>query len=304
MDGSIHIPFEVFNALLLALFAVVPIVALVITANPEWGDARVAQLSLRARLPLGQDTTRRSLRQRSRALLRANMWGLLATMLVFGSITFLTPLGTSPFMGWFLALAILFVVVTGCSAIVTTRERLFSPAPAAPRVARAQTLTVREYVGRWRAALPIVLLVCAAILGVAAGIAIILGAIPRSYAPWLAATGALAVAATVAGWAIERRILAQPQPASDTLELAWDDLFRTDALATLRMGAAMVAWLPVGLATALLVLAAIPFATAESILGLFPWFGIPLLQVIYAIGQNRLAPRLYPDFLRTGPATA
>lgn len=296
-------PMEIFNGLLLAVFMLVPIVFLVVTRPADWGAGRVAQMSLRARLPLGAATTERSIRARTRALTRANMWGLLAALAVVASMFVLTPLGASPFFLWFVALAVLLGVMTVSAAVVNTRERLFSPAPTAPRVARAQTLTTADYIGRWRARIPAAVLGGTGLLLAGVVVAVGLGAVQPTLLVWLGAAVLLGVAAALVGRAAESRVLAQPQPATDTLELAWDDLFRSDALSTLRMGTAMAAWLPFGLALSILLRAGLPFASTgwEATLGAFPWWGVPVLQLVYTLQQGRLSHRLYPAFLRQPP---
>jgi len=305
MPGSFYMPMEIFNGIALTLFALVPIVFLVVTAHPEWGARRVAQMSMRARLPVGFPSTERSIRARTRALTRADMWGLLVAIAFVGSMSVLTPLGASPYFLWFFAIAIIFGVLTVSAAVVTTRERLFSPAPAAPRVARVQSLSIGDYIGRWRVWTPTALLAATGLLIVAVVVTVAVGAVAPDQLAWVGATAALAVAAFLTGRAAERRVLSQPQPASDTVELAWDDLFRKDALSTLRMAAAMAAWLPFGLCVAILLRAGLPFASSgwEATLGLFPWWGIPVLQVVYLLGQGRLPAALYPEFLRA-PALA
>lgn len=296
---------EFFNAIMLALFAIVAVAFLVITAPRDWGAGRVARLSLRARLPLGSASTERSIRSRARTLTRVNMWALLVALAAMGAMLLLTPLGESPYFLLFVAITILLGVLTISTAVVNTRERLFSPAPAAPRIARVRSVSTEEYIGRPRALLPVVLLGVAAVLVPGVVAAVLAGWLAVDWLPWLAAACMLTAGAVIVVRVAERCILAQPQPASDTVELAWDDLFRADALSTLRMGAAMAAWLTLGLAGALLLRAGLPFASSagEAVLGLFPWWGIPALQVLYTLRQGRLPDRLYPVILR-GPRPA
>ncbi|MGA7148363.1 MAG: hypothetical protein WBX17_07750 [Microbacterium sp.] len=300
MDRGFYLPMEVFNGILLACFAVVPVVVLVLTTRADWGVNRVAQMSLRARLPIGSASIRHSIRERTRTLTRANMWGVLAAVGVVGSMFVLTPLGMSPSFLWFLALGILLVTMAVSAAVVTTRERLFSPAPAAPRVARARALTTRDYIGRACTLIPIGIFIGAGVLIACVVVAFWAGAVAPGLLLWIAAATLIAVTAGLLGRWAERRVLAQPQPATDTLELAWDDLFRGDALSTLRMGAAMAAWLPFGVGVSILMRAGLPFASTgwEATLGVFPWWGIPILQLVYTMQQGRLPRDLYPDWLR------
>lgn len=302
---SFEIPTLVFNITLLCVFAAVPAVILVVSRRPDWGDGRAYATSMRARLPFGTDAVHRSVRARLRSVIRANMWGLFVAIVVMGVLFLTTPLATSPYAMWILSLILLMVVLAGGTLAAQLRERLFSPVPQAPRVARPVALRTRDYLGLWRTRVPVVLLVAAVLATAALSVTTILGV--TALAALLSTAGALllAIAATAGTRWAERRILDQPQPASDTLELAWDDLFRADALSTLRMSASMTAWLPFGMATTLLVSLLLPAQTPElaTLLGLFPWWGIPLLQVLYTLGTGKLPAALYPEFLRT-PAPA
>ncbi|MDN3496079.1 hypothetical protein QL996_09085 [Planococcus sp. APC 4015] len=300
MDGSSFIPLEIFNGVLLSLFALVPIVVLIVTARAGWGVGRVAQMSMRARLPLGAATMERSIRARTRTLMRVNMWGLLVAIGALAVVLVLTPLGGTPYFIWLFTIVLLFGVLTISAAVVNTRERLFSPAPAAPRVARVQSMRTADYVGRWIDRIPGWILLVSGLFAGGASIVALNGLVPMTALGWLGAAMVIAVGAAFIGRWAERRVIAQPQPASDTVELAWDDLFRTDALSILRMGAAMAAWFPLGLAAAMLMRAGLPLASSgwEAMLGLFPWWGIPIIQVVFLWRQGRLREPLYPAFLR------
>ncbi len=300
---SFWMPTIIFNIAVLCLFAAVPVVFLIVSRKHTWGDTRAAAVSMRARLPFGTDSVYRSVRARVRSLTRVNMWGLCIAVAVMGALFLTTPLATSPNAMWILTLLILVVVLTGGTLATQLRERLFSPVPEAPRVARPVALGTRDYIGTWRTFAPVALLIAAAVATLSLVVMTILGVSPLT--PTLATCGTLVLATTTnlgTRWA-EGRVLDRPQPASDTLELAWDDLFRTDALSTLRMSAAMTAWLPFGMAASLLTAVWLfpqPLQLA-SLVGLFPWAGVPLLQVLYTLGSGKLPAALYPEFLR-GPA--
>lgn len=314
---SFEMPTVVFNVVLWCLFAAVPIVFLIVTVRPTWGDGRAYETSMRAKLPFGSDAVHQSVRARLRRIIRTNMWGMLGAILVVGTLFLATPIATTPYAMWILALLVVVGVLAGGTLIAQLRERLFSPAPEAPRVARMTMMRTRDYLGGWRTLTPVVLLVTAGAGTIGVAVATAVGL--TSVGVLLMTAGGLLFAVAVAvgtRWA-ERRVLAQPQPASDTLELAWDDLFRGDALGSMRMSAAMTAWLPLGLAAALLVSlvidagitilvpGAIPTSTVGlgDLMDLFPWWGIPVLQVLYTLGSGKLPASLYPDFLRQ-PATA
>ncbi len=292
--------FETFNLLLLAVFAGVAVVMLFVVRRESWGTAHVYRMSVRARLPIESWDMWRSIRDRSRAIIRANMWGLLLSLTLVAALLVWTPIGSSPFALWILTLALVVGVLGVTSAVVGVRERLFSPAPAAVRIARPSALGARDYLPGWAAQLPL-WLVAASILGCTAVTASSLGgSIAAGTAATVCIAQAFAALVLVVCRAAERRVLAQPQPATNTLELAWDDLFRADSLNALRMSVSMAAWLPLGLAICVLYLAALGLADPDvsRVLTTFPWFGIPLIQVAYTATSGRLPARLYPQYLR------
>lgn len=315
---SFEIPTAVFNVALLCLFAAVPVVFLIVTARAGWGDSRAFQTSMRAKLPFGSDAVHRSVRERLRRITRTNMWGLLGAIVVMGTLFLTTSIARTPYAMWILTLLIVVGVLAGGTLTGQLRERLFSPAPEAPRVARLVALRPRDYLGGWRTLTPVVLLGSAAAGTAALAVATATGLLPPEVLVMAVGGLALAVAVTVGTRLAEQRVLAQPQPASDTVELAWDDLFRADALGTLRMSASMAAWLPLGLAVAagvsLLIDGGVsalvadprpaPAADLDALMALFPWWGIPALQVLYALGAGRLPASLYPAFLRPEPVAA
>ncbi len=284
---------------ILAIMAVIAIVILALTRNAQYGASISHTMSVRARLPFGSEAVALSVRRRNRALVRGNMWGLLVTVVIGGAILALTPLALTTQVLWIVLLIIVLGGLTTSYLIVGVRERLFAPAPTAVRIARAHPMYVRDYLGPWRRITPNVLLI-AAIAAIAALVMVTAGEpIDAAASPIVYVSFGLGVAVWIATRIAERAVLAQPQPASNTLELAWDDLFRTDTLSALRMAAATALWIPFGLAASLHA-TQWPIAVSPeimSIVGMLPWIGVPTLQVLYTLAQNRLPAALYPDFL-------
>jgi hypothetical protein len=107
-----------------------------------------------------------------------------------------------------------------------------------------------DYVTPWRLLIAPVCFVVAAVLclgGVILGSLDLIAreAFSSSGALWMVAVSAIVLVASVA---VERQVLGRPQPATDTLELAWDDAFRADTLRELRYFTTLVAWLAVAAA--------------------------------------------------------
>lgn len=297
MPSSYYMPMEVFNGIVLALFAIIPVTFLVMTRRADWGQSRLYQASVRARMPIGSERMARGIAARTRTIVRANMWGVIGAILIVASMFVLTPLGANPNFLWFLAAAILLGVIAISQVVVTVRERLFSPAPSAPRMARATVLGVSDYLRPTERFAPWVL---SAILTLLWTIIVLLwdtGRVEGGALGWLITGTVFAVVGSAAGMWAERRILVQPQPASNTLELAWDDLFRADALRVLRMGESMLVWIPLGIGGSILLhmIVSNPSPGAATIMQLFPWWGIPFIQVFYTWGAGRLPAALRPD---------
>ncbi|QTV80946.1 hypothetical protein [Microbacterium sp. NIBRBAC000506063] len=69
------------------------------------------------------------------------------------------------------------------------------------------------------------------------------------------------------------------------------------------MSAAMVCWLPFGMAATLLLSAWLSPRTSDlpALMDLFPWWGIPLLLVLYSLGSGKLPAALHPLSVRATP---
>jgi hypothetical protein len=158
-------------------------------------------------------------------------------------------------------------------------------------------MTASEYLPLWARALPAVMLAAAAtVFAVVAVLTAVRGTPAAGLVVSLAALGAAALG-LVAVPVVERRVLASAQPASGTVELAWDDLFRTDALLLLRMGAAILASIALGCAVSALV---DPQTTSSWTM--FPWWSVTVVQLLYLSRRGRLQPGLYPEDLRAAYA--
>lgn len=296
--------FEWFNAILLACVALIPITMLIVSRRPEWGASRAHRYSVRARLPFGSEEVAAAVRHHLRRLTRSNMWGSLAALALSGVVFLVSPMRDSPFFLWGVTVMLLMAVLAGSSAITSLRSRVFSPAAGAIRIARGQQLRTRDYLGPWRRLAPGALLAASA-LGVVALIA--WPALRRGSEQWMLplalCTLVFALLVFVATRTAERAVLARPQPASNTLELAWDDSFRADTLGWLRLSAAIAAWLPLGLAASIIWLLFLPAQPLDlaALAMHFPWWGIPILQLAYSLGEGQMRAALYPPSLSPRP---
>jgi len=286
---------RIANLTMMLMLLALPVVFLVLSSRPGWGMRSAGQTALRAGLPFASAATQEHIGRAIRRRTRTGMRALLPAMAGYVLVLLFTPLGDASYASWVLVVIIVCGVTTLTAGVHTARDPLFRPPRGAVRVARAARLRTRDYLGTWRTLLPRVLLG----VGVVAAGATAAGAASspalHSRLPLLVGCLIVALAVTVSTAVLEQRVLNRAQPASDVVELAWDDLFRTHALSSLRAGAAIASWLPVG-AVAVTLLSAGAASTDTNAWLVF--FGIPFLQLIYVIGSGRLPAALRPALAR------
>lgn len=284
------------NAVLLLALVLTCIGLAVAFASRSSAHARADRFSERVRLPYGTMATRESVVRRARVSSLTTALTLLVAI-VLTTPLLLTPLATSP---TFPIIAIMpALIATGfASAVVNVRERLFHPAPDAPRIARPRALSPRDYLSPVRRLLPWFLAACAVFamtwmvtewVGTASNVD---GAFAATAIFAAAITAGVAIAVPV----LDKLVLAQPQPATDTLELAWDDAFRATALSALRLSAALAAWMTCALAIGAVWIGS--DALFASFATQVPTWGMIALQFVYPSTGRRLRAELYPDWLR------
>jgi hypothetical protein len=286
------------NVVVMAAMIAVFTVLVIVGGSNTSAYARADRFSQRSRLPYGTEQTRESVVRHMRSAGRA---GTIAALIgtLWASCLLLTPLATSPVFVFVAVLPVL--ILTGAvSAAVSVRERLFQPAPSAPRIARARALGVADYLDPFRRLLPWMLAPAAAVCLTAVCISVtrhpdrLDGVLVFS----LLIVSIVALATFVAVPILERMVLEQPQPATDTLELAWDDAFRATTLGQLRLALAFAAWIVLALSAGVL------WPGSDGSFGGFalqvPTWGIIALQFVYPNTGRRLPHDLYPDWLR-GP---
>ena len=285
-----------FSTVLLVLLALILIGVVIGVRSPSSASSRADRFSRHVRLPYGTERTRESVVRRLRVSSVTSAVTMLVTVVALMPLL-LTPLALSPTFP-IVAILPVFITTAFASAVVGVRERLFHPAPDAPRIARARALSAADYLDPFRRLLPSMLAVAAAL-----SLALVVATWLREPESVDGAFGVTALYAAVATTAlfiavplIDRRILAQPQPATETLELAWDDAFRSTALGALRLAPAIGAWITLSVAMlALWIGSDAPFASYALQL---PTWGVIALQFVYPDTGRRMRPELYPEWLR------
>jgi len=290
-----------FTAVLLCALALVPIIYLIVSRRRDLSAQQAAQYERSARLPFGTGENYVRVRERLRRRGRAAMWGVLTVLIVGSPVILWGASWGSPLFLWLISLSIVIGVLTISSVAETIRDQLRAPRTDAPRVAHSRQLTARDYLQPWRCFLaPIAL--GAATAGVAAVLAWWIaqpGRIRTDVALWCAGSLVFAIIVFVVMRVMERVVLSRAQVASDDLQLAWDDLFRADALWTLRSAATMAAALPLGMATGALMLAPIAVTSPDLTTIMSPCTVlIAAAQVIYSLGLGRMAASRYPEAFR------
>lgn len=266
------------------------IVGAVLAQRPASGYRRAEGWAYRARLVLDPAPLRLSIVRRFRAMNVADSGAGLVTAVVAAALL-ATPLADSELYLLTAVLPTMLLTSLAATVAVGVRERLFDPAPDAPRVARLRTMTTSDYLGRARCTTTWIL---AAATIVALGIILLEAARGdlAADAATLVACGLLVPLALCAGLPrLERAILTQSQPASNTLELAWDDALRSACLASIRLSAGVACLVGVALAVSTVWVNsdARLFAASQIIV-----WGQVALQSIYPLRGFRLRPSLRP----------
>ncbi|GAA5209304.1 hypothetical protein [Microbacterium kyungheense] len=288
-----------FNIAFMAISAVVLLVLLAAMTGRASSYRRADAMSRRLRLPYGTAATRDVIAARTR---RGTTWSL-ATALVglCGAAPLLmTPLGTETYFLLIAVVPCILLPTAAAHVFLNLRERLFHPAPHVPRIARLTRMRTRDYLGPAGLRAPWVL---AALLVVT----VVADVATRSTASESAAqtsvvafsvVATVAVALQCARPLLDRLVLDRPQPAADTLELAWDDAFRTETLRSLALVTCQVTALALSLGVIIL---ASPGTLWAALATQLPTWAVIAPQFIYLgwNGQRPLRPALYPEWLRT-----
>lgn len=290
-----------FNVVIMVILIAVCTVMVLLVSTKSSAFARADRFSQRIRLPYGTPETRESVVLRVQAASRARAIALLIGVLAASGLL-LTPLATTPAFPVYVIFPAL--IATGVvSAVMSVRERLFHPAPTSPRIARPRHLGAGDYLDPFRRLLPWGLACAAAASLAVLGLTWLRSPDRVDSSLALAATvfSVVALVAFIGVPLVERTVLARPQPATDTLELAWDDAFRATTLGELRLTMGFAAWLVLSLSVG-----ALWVEGADEFSGLVwqvPTWGLIALQFVYPNTGRRLRAELYPDWLRR-PVTA
>ncbi|WP_439593089.1 hypothetical protein [Microbacterium sp.] len=297
MDGLYPDMTRALNVVLTIAVTIIAVCVLVAMSSRSSSQARADRFSMRVQLPYGSEQTRASVARALRARSIVGGAAILAGAAISAALLF-TPVATSPFFVFYTLLTALVVGSVVGTTIVAVRERLFHPAPDAPRIARARTLSVAEYIGPVRRALPWLIAVLAALAaGSVAFFAVFAPARVQSPAAIAVAVfSVVALAVFIALPRLERLVLDQPQPATHSLELAWDDALRAATIMSLRLSGAIAAWLVLSLAIIALTtpLDSVWSGWATQL----PTWGVIALSFLYPSTGRPLPAPLYPEWLR------
>lgn len=291
-----------FSAAILCALALVPIIYLIASRRRNLSAQQAAQYSRSSKLPFGTGENYVRVRERLGRRGRASMWGVLVALVVWSPFVLWGASWGSSLVMWLVTLSIVIGVLTVSSVAETIRDQLRAPSADAPRVAHSRQLTARDYLQPWRRVLAPIALGAAA-----AGVAIVVawwmaqpGRIATDTVWWSVGFLAFAIIVFVMMQVLERVVLSRPQLASDDLQLAWDDLFRADALWTLRSAATMASALPLGMAAGALMLTPLAVAPPDLTTIMSTWTPVLIAaaQVTYSPGLGKMAASRYPAAFR------
>ncbi|AIY00168.1 hypothetical protein ART_0569 [Arthrobacter sp. PAMC 25486] len=277
---------------------------LITVQTARYQQQQVFMFAQRVGLPIGTERINNSLRRRLfRSSNAALLGGLAGGLVAVGVHTFLRTNGLPFTFMWSIAIPAVFVGVTTFDVALTLRDSLFGRQPDTPRMARLEAVTLADYTSPTRLRAAPVLMALAAGLGVAG---VVLGAIGVIDVDSLLRGPALLIlvaAAVVFGicTVMARKILQLPQPAADTLELAWDDAIKADVIRKLGLLASVMAWLAVsGIGMGILdgLDATVPTTTGNALgqaISMCGYFAI-LFTFSYGRSFNWFRQRLWPNF--------
>lgn len=302
------------NWIMFGVLAAAFIYRLAVVQTVKEQQNMVLQFWQRVGLPMGHEGINDALRRRLRRSANAAVVGALAGAGAACAVHLYTqiPWLSFTFM-WAVALPAVFLGSVAFDVALTLRDSLFGQRPDAPRTARLEAVELVDYMS------PLRLRTAPALLIIAAGLAlahVVLGMVGmvdpggllRGPAiPFFLASTLMLAFCTVTS----RKILKQPQPAADTLELAWDDAVRADVFRKLGLLGSVLAWLAVtgmsigllgGLAPSPAANMAVVVAQSSTMVG----YSIILCLFTYGSSFSWFRKRLWPNFSLqpSGPAAS
>lgn len=286
----------------LAAALVLNIGYIILAQTDRFQNKQVFQFWQRVGLPMGTEQIAVSVRRRLRRSVAAALAGVFAGLLVAAGILFFTEVGDSAMFSWLVLLPAALIGMTFFDVGMSLRDTLFRQPSDTPRVARAEAISLRDYISPWRLRAVPGLLLLAIILNVVGLVMGSKGVIRTSVflQSWSLLILLVAVLVLISVTAVAQRILRQTQPAADVLELAWDDAIRADTFRKLGLLGVTVSWLAVA-AAGTGILAGFDAANAgNGISGLgvllFSWgYAATIFIFNYGGAQNYFRHRLWPN---------
>lgn len=254
-------------------------------------------------LPMGTDQIQESLRIRLRRSNKAAFYGGLTGGLFAAWQLTLTPNASLSFS--FVMLTAFPAVLIGATLFdvaAMIKDAVSVPRRDVPRLARAQAVSITDYISAWRFWSGPVITLLAVVLGVGGLVMGTVGVIDLGTLLQGAALPFLfiAVMVQVACWTVLRKIMRKPQTVSSSLELAWDDAVRAHTVLKVGMLATIMAWLAfsaMGLAVLEGAGVATPESTALVIAQTTPMLGCSGIFMVFSYGSsfNYFRRHLWPD---------
>lgn len=285
---------------------------LVATQTRRFQEKQVLTFWQKVGLPMGTERINASVTRRLRRSSTASALGAVAGYLLSLGILLMSPTPAfSVAYIWVVALPAILIGTTIFDVALAMRDTLFTQRGGTPRMARATAVFLRDYITPWKLYTPLVLLGLAAILVAiaaalgGAGASAMDASLAGTSLPALATAVLVLLGCVFAG----RKIIGQPQPVSDALELAWDDALRADTVRKTGLLATAMSWLALATAASALVVAVDVSLTSTmwftNVQILLSW-GFIAITLVFSYGSSFtwFRRRLWPALLPSNAGTA
>ena len=299
------------NWLFVAACAAALLVRVFLERSHRGQEKRVFRFWQQVGLPMATEEIHESLRVRlQRSAMAALIGGLAGAFVAAGRLWMDQESLLSFTFMWQIALPAVLIGATLFDVVVTLRDTLFVQRASQPRLARVQAVTLGDYIRPWRLRAAPALSLVAVILGATAVVFTISSHSQLSQLVKGMSLPLLLTALIVCGICAvaANKLLQQPQPVSDKLELAWDDAVRADTIRKLAQLATLTSWFALS-AVGIGILGelghgpenqmAVVVGQAVAMMG----YSIIFMLFSYGDSYNFFRRRLWPAFTRFGLAT-
>lgn len=238
MDGD-----KIFVLIVCTVYAAAIIGRLVYDSRATSSERLLFQLWQKSGLAMGPNAldTAPALRAQLARRRCALEYGALVGLTVAAIVSLLVPAINATSFVWFVVIPATALGGIASEVAVSIKDSVFHPAQGVPRIARIRQVRLRDYVSGWLLTLTAFFAMAAAAISLWSAALVHADGKGTDSTGWISSIVALGIALLIAvvAFVSTRFVLAQPQPASGTAELAWDDAMRATLLLRLWMFASV-----------------------------------------------------------------